>query len=252
MKTIKKIFDFFINIPTVIKIIIHLVRQEGKEIKTLEFDNHQEISSKKYDFDEFYIENMIYPENNTKNRFYEIDIMFIINKNNEVDNIKFSDEKIYNFRNTFKEVNFKKTKKDLFFCEAKKIIYDYKDWIPYRNKGLFVEGWVYKSIQFSYHKEYFRNKLGFCLNPDSRPFYINKNNDLYQQIIKCKYGCDGEMNILCIVEKDGELSNIEIIDCAGKISYDSVFKSLYLLGKWKPGIKNGEPVRTQLDLKVYI
>ena len=253
MKIFKKIYHFIIDFPVFIKLFIHVYKNAGKEFETLDYNNQKEIDINVYDFKEYQFENIIYPEIKGNKRYFEFDIEFFIDKNGNAQDIKLPKEKFYKRRNNkFLKKKIKKTNSKVFFKESKKLISNYNNWIPFRKNTVYVKGYIKKRLDFFYHKEYFEHNSNFCLNPEHRPYYVNKENDLYQQIIMNKYGCDGVMNILCIVEKNGKLSNFEAIDSGGKIAYEQVIQYLDKLNDWKPAFNNGEPVRTQLHLNVYI
>lgn len=243
---------FFKDIYILFRLINQQVKQSKEEVKILEYDNHEEIYLNKYKFSDFKREHLYYPENTTpKNRFLEVDIEFMIDENGKAKNIRLSESNIYRSRNCAPNIEYKKTKNKVYFDEAKKIIKNFNNWIPYRYNKKYVEGKALKKIEFLYHKDYFDDTKEFCLNPEKRAFYKNKQNDLYQRYINCKYNCDGVINLICIVEKDGKLSNIEFISCEGKGITEWAIKGLKELGNWEAATYKGKPVRSQIQLSIY-
>ena len=243
---------FFEDVYVLFKIILQQIKQGSKEIKSIESDNHNEIYLSKFKFLEFKRENLTYPKNTTfKNRFLEIYIEFYIDEKGYAKNTKLFSQSITKNKFYYPKIKIKKTKRTEFLQASEKLIEKYKGWIPYKYKEEFVEKKVIKSIQFFYHKDYFNKSKEFCLNPDQRAFYKNKENSLYQNLIHGKGGCDGIIQLICIVEKDGTLTNFEFISIEGKGIQEWALEGLDQLGKWEPAIFKGIKVRSQLDLRIY-
>ena len=243
---------FFEDIYILFRLINQQVKQGEEELKILEYDNHEDIYLNKYKFSEFKRENLCYPENtNPKNRFLELNVEFVINKNNQAKNIKLSTLNLYMSRHFYPNIQFKKTKNIEYFDVSKQIIKNYNYWVPYRKDKEYVEGKVLIKIEFLYHKDYFDYTKEFCLNPEKKASYKDKKNDLYQRLINCKYNCDGVINLICIVEKDGKLTNIEFISSEGKGIQEWAIKGLNELGSWEAATNKGKPVRSQMQLSIY-
>ncbi|KAA5824093.1 hypothetical protein FPF71_10790 [Algibacter amylolyticus] len=222
----------------------------------MRYNNHIELQKTEFEFKEFVMLNLIYPEIEGLNglneeMLIEVDIEFEIDSNNVPKSIL----KAKHFNGIPRMVSFKKEllkiQYDLFFEECIRIIDAFKNWKQHKNDNQYKNIKFYKTIYFAYHSEYFSNKKSFVINPDIKPYFKVKN-EKYERIINCKFGCDGVANLLCIVEKNGELSNIEIIGVSGKISSDFAIKELKSLGNLEPASKNGKKIRTQIDLLIYI
>ena len=222
----------------------------------MRYNNHLELQKTEFEFNEFIMLNLINPEVESLNglneaMLIEVDIEFEIDSNNIPQNIKKAEQ----FNGIPRMVSFKKEllkiQDDFFLNECIRLTTDFKNWKQHKKDNQYINIKFFKTIYFAYHSEYFRNKNDFELNPDINPYFRIKN-DKYERIIKCKYGCDGVANLLCIVEKNGELSNIELIGISGKISSEFAIKELKTLGNLEPAIKDGKKVRTQIDLLIYI
>ncbi|SHM83434.1 energy transducer TonB [Polaribacter sp. KT 15] len=222
----------------------------------MEHDNHLEIQKTEFKFDNFRRLNLIYPEITglrrlIKRRFFEVDIQFELDSNNTPQNVRKSEFVNKLPRMVFQKNKFKKTNKTEFINESKKLIESFTKWKHYKKGENYINKRFFKTINFAYHPEYFLKGNDFEINPDKRPYFKEKNDE-YEWIINCKYGCDGTMNLLSVVEKNGELTNIELIGISGKISNESAIQGLKSLGNLEPAIKNGKKVRTQIDLLIYI
>lgn len=57
-------------------------------------------------------------------------------------------------------------------------------------------------------------------------------------------GVEGALIVVFVVEKDGTVSNIEIIRSANKLVDDEIVKALQKMPPWKPGKKDGLYVRS--------
>ncbi|WP_445760312.1 MULTISPECIES: hypothetical protein [Bacteroidota] len=218
----------------------------------MEHDNHLEIQKTEFKFDEFRRLNLVYPEITglrrlRKQRFFEVDIQFELDSNNIPQNIRKSEFENKVPRMAFQENKFRKANQTEFINESKKLIESFSKWKHYKKEENYIIKKFFKTIYFAYHNEYYQKGNEFELNPDERPFFKIKAEGL----LNCKYGCDGVINVLCIVEKNGELSNIEIIGNSGKISGISAIEDLKSLGNMIPAKKDGKEVRTQVDLLLY-
>lgn len=60
----------------------------------------------------------------------------------------------------------------------------------------------------------------------------------------------GKVFLSFIVEKDGHLSNIEIVRGVGYGLDEEAARVLKLAPAWKPGIQNGQPVRVKFTLPI--
>ena len=62
----------------------------------------------------------------------------------------------------------------------------------------------------------------------------------------------GEISVAFIVEKDGKLSEIGVLNDAGPGTADEGIRVMGLSPKWKPGILNGNPVRVQFLVNIPV
>lgn len=221
-----------------------------------EHNNHTELHQIELDFNEFAMLNLNLPEisfNIPKGEslVIEIDLEFEVDKNGKPKNIKLSKHRNPIPRTSNKNKDLIKTDSELFIKSAVELIEGFKKWKPYNYDGKYVKKSFHKTIYFTYHSKYFIDDKSYVLNPDLRASF-EKKNELYQRIIKCKYGCDGKINICCIVDKNGKLIDINIIGQSGKISSEMGISELKKLEPLKPAFKDNNPVESQLDIMIYI
>lgn len=81
-----------------------------------------------------------------------------------------------------------------------------------------------------------------------RAKFISKNLVYPKKAIK--NNIQGSVYAKFIVEKDGSLSNIEIVRSLGHGCDEEVVRVIKLMPRWKPGKQNGEPVRIQMVLPI--
>lgn len=218
----------------------------------MNYDNHIEIQLAKKRFEQYKSMNLKYPElEDDTNRFIEVELEFQISRSNEVVNLQTTEIKSKRPRTWFQNEKHIKTTDEQFVKCAKKVVTTYNNWKAYKMKNEFVDKLILESIHFSYHTKYFDKANNIELNPDIKP-YQQEKSDKYLRIIECKYGCDGICNILCTIDEQGVLSDIEFLGNEGKISGIQAVNELKSLGNWKPAIKDGKNVKTQLDLLIYI
>ncbi|MBC7525741.1 MAG: energy transducer TonB [Flavobacterium sp.] len=62
----------------------------------------------------------------------------------------------------------------------------------------------------------------------------------------------GEILVAFIVEKDGKLSEVGVLEDAGKGTADEAIRVMNNSPKWKPGILNGNPVRVQFSITIPV
>lgn len=92
-----------------------------------------------------------------------------------------------------------------------------------------------------------------CEEPDVRPQYDAKDQmsfllNFYNKNLRypeeaSKNGLDGTVNVQMVVEKDGTPTNFEIIREAHPLLDAEALRVAKLLPKFKPGMKDGKPVR---------
>ncbi len=216
------------------------------------YDNQIEINNANFGFESYMRMFKIYPENSHSNtRFLLVDIEHRVDKKNRAFDVAKSEIKLDYNRTLFQRENHIKTTKKEFLDESIRLVEKYDGWEAYRNKGRYVNNVAYLTIHFSYHTEYFVDKSNFIINPEIRP-KIKNQNDKYERIINNKYGCDGIINVLGVIETTGELTNIEIVGHGGRISGPFAIEQLKSLEDWEPAIHEQRKVRTQIDLLIHI
>ncbi|MFA9213405.1 MAG: energy transducer TonB [Candidatus Methylacidiphilales bacterium] len=97
-------------------------------------------------------------------------------------------------------------------------------------------------------------------NPDVMPEFIGGESELYNFVNTNLHlpenakenNINGKVIVQFIVEKDGSISNIEIVR---KLSFgcdEEVIRIINSMPKWKPGRMNDEPVRMKMTLPIKI
>lgn len=97
-----------------------------------------------------------------------------------------------------------------------------------------------------------------CENLDSLSNFNCSINNLMKFLSKnIKYpakarlnGAEGKNLVKFIVDKDGSLKDIEIYDAICQPMNDEIYRLFSIMPKWKPGTKNGEPVKTHFLLPI--
>ena len=92
-----------------------------------------------------------------------------------------------------------------------------------------------------------------CNNPDIRPQYDAKdqksfllnflNKNLHYPEEASKNGIDGTVNVQMVVEKDGTPTNFDFIRQVDPLLDAEAMRVAKLLPKFKPGMKDGKPLR---------
>lgn len=78
--------------------------------------------------------------------------------------------------------------------------------------------------------------------------FLSQNID-YPEIAK-QAGISGTVYVGFIVEKDGSLSNVELLRSIGGGCDEEAIRVVKLMPNWKPGMQRGIPVRVKLNLPV--
>ena len=83
--------------------------------------------------------------------------------------------------------------------------------------------------------------------------FINDNLNLNFPNVMC-YAGETSTKIYCrfVIEKSGEITNIEIVKSAGKVFDDAVIEMIKKMPNWQPAEKDNKPVRARFTLPVYI
>lgn len=76
------------------------------------------------------------------------------------------------------------------------------------------------------------------------------NTVRYPQIAK-ENGIEGRVICSFVVERDGSITNVEVMRSSGDMSLDrEAMRVIRAMPKWKPGIQNGQPVRVKYTMPV--
>lgn len=94
---------------------------------------------------------------------------------------------------------------------------------------------------------------------DKMPEYIGgdyaRNNMLAENIIypqkATENGIQGTVYISFIIEKDGAVSNVNILRGIGGGCDEEAVRVVKLMNKWKPGFQNGKNVRVIFNMPIY-
>ncbi|MBP7102456.1 MAG: energy transducer TonB [Bacteroidales bacterium] len=98
-----------------------------------------------------------------------------------------------------------------------------------------------------------------CIHPDKLAFYKGgekaklkflKDNIVYPQIAKDQKR-QGRVIAEAIVEKDGSLSNINILRAVSPECDNEVKRVIALMPNWKPAVFQGAVVRTKINISVF-
>lgn len=221
-----------------------------------EHDNHQEINHVDLDFQEYSLYHLEFPEiklktNPSEPLLIEVDLQFEVDERGIPFDIKKFKDVIRYSRTGSRNKDLLKTGNSVFVEKAIKVIREFEGWKPYRLEGKYIKKRFHKTIYFNYHPNYFVNQESLVLNPDTRARF-NKEIDLYESIIKGKYGADGIMNLTVIVNEKGKFDDMIIVDCGGKIGWDMGISQLKKLEPLTPAVKDNKTVVSSLDIVLYI
>lgn len=92
---------------------------------------------------------------------------------------------------------------------------------------------------------------------DEKPEYDGGINKLYEYIAKRFQvpdvrGLKGKIIVKFIIEKDGSISNIEVVQHPGHGTDKQIIKLMEKTQKWKPAKKNGQIVRSYYQFPINI
>lgn len=95
---------------------------------------------------------------------------------------------------------------------------------------------------------------------DKRPKFFNSDEKHFLEAWVYKYvkypasairdGVQGKVNVSFIIEKDGKLSNVEVVKGVDERLDDEAVKVISISPKWTPGQIKGKPVRTRITMPV--
>ncbi|MBC7398311.1 MAG: energy transducer TonB [Mucilaginibacter sp.] len=87
-------------------------------------------------------------------------------------------------------------------------------------------------------------------NADTMPEYKGGMDDFYYKLSQIHYtfldrmyGCQGRVTLMMVVEKDGTLSNLKVVNGLSEKQDEEILRVVRRLRKWKPGTANGQPMR---------
>lgn len=63
-------------------------------------------------------------------------------------------------------------------------------------------------------------------------------------------GIQGRVFVTFVIEKDGEITELECVKCICDDLKKATFKAIHAMPKWVPGKQNDEPVRVRMNVPV--
>lgn len=220
----------------------------------MEHDNLLELDKVDLDLDLHISLNLKYPQLNLiqkllRNRFFFVPLKYELDESSSPINIKVSKSK-HHSRHYYHGVSFKKIEKTEFVNEAISVLKKFDGFKHHKENGHVIHKTFFKDVFFSYHTEYFEKNSLLELKPQ-RPIQNDSSSYRFKKIIKCEDGADGVINLLCLVEVDGSISKIEVIQRSGKISSEEAVEDFKSLGRFTPASKDNKPVQSQISILVY-
>ena len=82
--------------------------------------------------------------------------------------------------------------------------------------------------------------------------FIKKNYDIESIRDKLDRDLNGKVFVKFVVEKDGSLTDIQVIRDLGYGTKEEAIRVLRKVPKWTPGIQNGKPVRASFSLPINL
>jgi protein TonB len=76
-----------------------------------------------------------------------------------------------------------------------------------------------------------------------------RNNIVYPKIAR-EVNIQGTVYLSFVVEKDGSLSNIQIIRSPDQLLSDEAFRVVSAMPDWSPGLQRSKPVRVSFSLPI--
>lgn len=148
------------------------------------------------------------------------------------------------------DTSYKIATSETFEMEAIRLLAITGKWRPFSFKDNYVDREGRFLMPFDYHSEYFSaSNSGFELNPDHKATF-NGDYTVFKKIIHPENGCDGMVTFLVIIEKDGSMTNEYCLNSIGKTNPQIGLSYLRKLTPWKPALKDGKPVRSQIKITV--
>lgn len=84
------------------------------------------------------------------------------------------------------------------------------------------------------------------------PTYIGGLTEMikfFRRTIKYR-GTEGRVIVSFVIEKDGSLTDVEIVSKFSDKADEEVLRVMKLMPKWKPGMQNGRPVRVKYTMPI--
>ncbi|MES2810783.1 MAG: energy transducer TonB [Bacteroidota bacterium] len=92
---------------------------------------------------------------------------------------------------------------------------------------------------------------------DIMPEYKGGMDNFYSKLSRIRYlfldrmyGCQGRATLMMVVEADGSLSDLKVLNGISPQQDEEILRVVKRLNKWKPGTKNGKPVRVLCSLPI--
>jgi|AGTN01.2.fsa_nt_gi TonB family C-terminal domain len=76
------------------------------------------------------------------------------------------------------------------------------------------------------------------------------NDNLYYPLSARENQIEGRVLMNFIIEKDGRINHIEIVDSINPLLDDEAIRAIRSMPKWKPGKRKGQPVRVRVTLPI--
>jgi len=197
---------------------------------------------------QFIGENIKYPELAEKQRIEgRVIVKFVVQKDGSIANVEVL-----------------KSPHESLSEEAIRVMQIMPKWIPGKVNGEFIS--VYYTLPFTFKLEdepdnivnseeskltleELDEKPEFPGGLDGLQKFLNQNL-IYPQEMQ-KLGFQGRVIVQFIVETDGSVSNIYILNSPHPAFSEEAIRVIKKMPKWKPGMKDGEPVNFQFILPIY-
>lgn len=116
---------------------------------------------------------------------------------------------------------------------------------------------VFLLITSNIYSQKISDKVYNSSEVDEKPEFVGGMKDLYKFTAKnfnmpSEEGINGKILVEFVIEKDGSVTNINVIQDIGFGTAEETIRFLNKCPKWKPGKKNGEIVRTLYRLPITL
>jgi TonB family protein len=138
--------------------------------------------------------------------------------------------------------------------EAVRVVQNMPKWNPGKQQGRIVKVNYTLPIKFrldAHKPEPIYTKI------DTMPSYAGGEKEMFQKLQQVKYPLDavqnkieGTVSLRFVVNSDGSMSNIEILQSIGGGCDEEAIRVLRTLEKWVPGVKNGKNVSVYCTMPV--